>query len=165
MKLEIERKFLLKSVPDINPSEIIKIEQFYYKNSSGIWERARSWDSDVNDTKYIHTVKKSVSKGVNLEDEYFMTKDEFNKFKKHCLTVAEYRHISKERWIYPDGNLYWEVDVFNSGYNLIIAEIEIPIKSYKLNIPDFIKEKMLLEVTEMKQFSNRSLSKKIYNNI
>lgn len=165
MKLEIERKFLLKSVPDIKPVEIIKIEQFYFKNSKGIWERARSWHSDKNGMKYIHTVKKSVSKGVNLEDEYYMTSEQFQEFKNHCFSCDEYRHISKERWIYPDGPLFWEVDVFNSGYNLIIAEIEIPIKSYKLTIPDFIKDKMLLEVTEMKQFSNRSLSKKIINKV
>ena len=161
MKLEIERKFLLKAMPDKEPSEVIKIEQFYLKNSSGIWERARSWNSNKNGMKYIHTVKKSISKGVNLEDEYLMTEDEFDKFKTQCQYAKESKYISKERWIYPDGNLYWEVDMFNSGHHLIVAEIEIPTKRFKVNIPDFIAEKLLLEVTEYKQFSNRSLSNKI----
>ena len=35
--IEIERKFLLKSLPDIEPSDRIKIEQYYYKNPEGIW--------------------------------------------------------------------------------------------------------------------------------
>lgn len=161
MKLEIERKFLLKAMPDKDPSEIIKIEQFYLKNSEGIWERARSWNSSINGLKYIHTVKKSISKGVNLEDEYFMTEDEFTKFKNECLVSKESKYISKERWIYPDGQLNWEVDMFNSGHHLIVAEIEIPTKRYKINIPNFIADKLLLEVTGYKQFSNRSLSNKI----
>lgn len=161
MKLEIERKFLLKAMPDIKPVEVIKIDQFYLKNSKGTWERARSWDSNINGMKYIHTIKKSVSKGVNLEDEHFMNEDEFTLFRQECLNSKDSKFISKERWIYPDGDLKWEVDMFNSGHHLIIAEIEIPTKNHKIVIPNFIADKLLLEVTEFKQFSNRSLSNKI----
>ena len=162
MKLEIERKFLLKAMPDLAPSEVVKIDQYYFKNKDGIWERARSWDSNVNGMKYIHTVKKSVSKGVNLEDEKYLTEDEFKKFKTKCKSgTVESRFIKKERHIYPDGDLYWEVDMFNSGHHLIVAEIEIPTKNHKITIPDFISEKLLLEVTGLKQFSNKNLSNKI----
>lgn len=162
MKLEIERKFLLKAMPDIKVSETVKIDQYYFKNKEGIWERARSWDSNINGKKYIHTVKKSVSKGVNLEDEKDLTELEFNSFVKICKSnTVESRFIKKERWIYPNGKLYWEVDMFNSGHHLIVAEIEIPTKNYKLEIPKFISDKLLLEVTGLKQFSNRNLSNKI----
>lgn len=162
MKLEIERKFLLKAMPDTKPTEIIKIEQYYHKNDRGVWERARSWDSNINGIKYIHTVKKSVSKGVNLEDEYLMTKEEFGSFKETCFNSKnDSKFLLKERWIYPDNNLYWEVDLFKFDLNIVIAEIEIPTKGYKIKIPDFITDKLLLEVTEFKQFSNRSLSKLI----
>lgn len=161
MKLEIERKFLLKSMPDIEPSEIIKIDQYYLKNSNGVWERARSWNSNTNGVKYIHTIKKSISKGVNLEDEYFMTESEFKSFKKSCLESKDSKFLSKERWIYPNGDLLWEVDKFINNHYLIIAEIEIPTKRFKIDIPNFISDKLLLEVTDFKQFSNRSLSNKI----
>ena len=162
MKLEIERKFLLKSMPDILATEIVKIDQYYFKNKDGVWERARSWNSNINGMSYIHTVKKSVSKGVNLEDEKFLTKKEFEDFKSNCLlSTTESRFISKERWIYPDDNLYWEVDMFNSVHHLIVAEIEIPTKNHKVNIPKFIEDKLLLEVTGLKQFSNKNLSNKI----
>ena len=90
-----------------------------------------------------------------------MTEDEFTKFKNECLVSKESKYISKERWIYPDGQLNWEVDMFNSGHHLIVAEIEIPTKRYKITIPNFIADKLLLEVTGYKQFSNRSLSNKI----
>jgi CYTH domain-containing protein len=51
--------------------------------------------------------------------------------------------------------------MFNSGHHLIVAEIEIPTKNHKVNIPNFISDKLLLEVTGLKQFSNRNLSNKI----
>ena len=162
MKLEIERKFLLKAMPDKAPSEVVKIDQWYWKNPNGVWERARSWDSNINGISWIHTIKKSVSKGINLEDEKFLTKEEYDFFIGRCsLFGEEAKFISKERWIYPDGDLKWEVDMFNNGHHLIVAEIEIPKKSFKVNIPSFIKDKLLMEVTEFKQFSNRSLSNKI----
>lgn len=162
MKLEIERKFLLKSLPKIDATQKVEIDQYYLKNSSGIWERARTWNSSNGESKFIHTVKKNVSKGVDIEDEYDMTFDQFNDFKTKCLSSSnESRFIKKVRYIYPDGQLYWEVDEFDNGYKLIIAEIEIPKKTFKLTIPNFIKEVMLLEVTGMKQFNNRNLSLKI----
>lgn len=164
MNLEIERKFLLKSLPEIQPDQVVEIHQFYFKNLTGVWERARSWSSSNGDMKYIHTIKKSVSKSANLEEEYFMTLKQFNAFKSKCYkTPNESKYIKKTRHIYKDGNLKWEVDEFNSGYQLIIAEIEIPTEDYEVVLPDYIKDLVLIEVTGMKPFSNRSLSLKIKN--
>lgn len=162
MKLEIERKFIVKSLPSINPDDIFSIEQYYFKNQEGIWERARTYHSDKSGDSYIHTIKKSVTKGVNMEDEHNLTKKQFEKFKQKCLSPGtESRHISKERWIYNHNGLKWEVDKFNSGYHLIIAEIEIPTKNFEIEFPKFMKDIILLEVTGLKQFSNRSLSLKL----
>jgi len=164
MNLEIERKFLLKSIPDIQPDQTVEIHQFYFKNQLGIWERARSWASSNGDMKYIHTIKKSVSKSANLEEEYFMTLKQFDSFKSKCYkTPNDSKYIKKIRYIYKDGNLKWEVDEFNNGYKLIIAEIEIPTEDYEVVLPDYIKDLVLIEVTGMKPFSNRSLSLKIKN--
>lgn len=164
MKLEIERKFLLKSLPNTKFDQAVKISQYYFKNSVGIWERARTWNSSNGDNKFIHTIKKNVSEGVNIEDEYEMTKKEFKEFKNKCTSCKfESRFIEKVRYIYNDSLLYWEVDVFGNDYKLIIAEIEIPKKDYKLIIPQFIKDVSLMEVTGLKQFNNRNLSIKIKN--
>lgn len=162
MKLEIERKFLLKAMPSKAPDDVFAIDQYYLKNKSGIWERARTYHSENSGDTYIHTVKKSVSKGVNIEDEKELTKEQFEEFKSNCLSGKfESRFISKERHVYKEGELKWEVDKFGSGYNLIIAEIEIPKKTFKISFPDYISQVALLEVTGIKQFSNRSLSLKI----
>jgi CYTH domain-containing protein len=93
-----------------------------------------------------------------------MTLKQFNAFKSKCYkTPNESKYIKKTRHIYKDGNLKWEVDEFNSGYQLIIAEIEIPTEDYEVILPDYIKDLVLIEVTGMKPFSNRSLSLKIKN--
>lgn len=158
MKIEIEKKFLLKSKPDKEPDEKIKIYQWYYKNSHGIWERVRKCVSNKNNIYFIHTVKKNISRGVNLEDEKAISRDEYFDFINRCIKFQKKsRFISKERWIYKQNDLKWEIDVFQDN-DLIIAEIEIPKKNYKFKTPDFIKNKILIEVTGLKQFSNKNLS-------
>lgn len=158
--IEIERKFLLKSLPTIKPKEKIEIQQWYRKNSKGIWERARACYSDKKGFYFIHTVKTNISNISNIEDENIMTSSEFNKFVTKCKKSNESRYISKDRLIYnhPFDKLKWEVDVFNNGHHLIVAEIEIPSEDYNLLIPEFIHDKFLLEVTGLKQFSNKNLS-------
>lgn len=157
MHLEIERKFLLKTLPDKNPDDIIIIDQYYYRNKKGIWERARTYHSDKYGDKYIHTIKKSISKSVNIEDEKELTKSEYDDFVNICKSDTNSKFIVKNRYVYNESDVKWEVDVFN-GYSLIIAEVEIPKKNYKLFIPNYIKDVLLLEVTGLKQFSNRNLS-------
>jgi CYTH domain-containing protein len=162
MNIEIERKFLLKAIPEPEPIEKIQIDQWYFKNESGIWERARKCESDVKGIYYIHTIKKTLEKGINLEDEKIISELEFETFVSQCNSpFTESKYISKERWVYPQEDLKWEVDIFHSGHYLIVAEIEIPEKDYKLSLPNFIKEKLIIEVTGIKQFSNKSLSNPI----
>ena len=69
--------------------------------------------------------------------------------------------IEREKRNKVADNLKWEVDVFSQKCHIIIAEVEIPNEEYDLDIPDFIQKKSLLEVTGMKQFSNRSLSNRV----
>ena len=159
--IEIERKFLLKAIPDLKPTEVIKIKQWYLK-VDGIWERARSMDSNVYGIKWVHTIKTRISDISNIEEEYDMEKNEFDDFVKRCRSSKQNaRYITKERRIYPDGELKWEVDVFSQKCHIIVAEIEIPTEDYGLEIPEFIQKKSLLEVTGLKQFSNRSLSNRV----
>jgi CYTH domain-containing protein len=160
--IEIERKFLLKAMPDVLPTEVVKIDQFYFKNKEGVWERVRQWNSNLYGKRWIHTVKTKLSDFSNEEVEKELTKKEYDEFKKRCRqNKSNSRYIKKERWIYPDGDLYWEVDLFKDKCHIIIAEIEIPSEDYDLNIPEFISKKTLLEVSGLKLFSNRSLSVKL----
>ena len=160
MKYEIERRFLLKAIPDVVVEETILIEQFYLKNKD-IWERVRFCESNKRGIFYLHTVKTFVSKSVNLEKEKTISEKEFLEFKNNCFTKTDSRFIKKQRNIISYEDLKWEVDIFENGYKLIIAEIEIPKKNYPLVIPDYINDVLLMEVTGIKNFSNKSLSLKI----
>ncbi len=160
MFIEIERKFLLKAIPDKQPSEIIEIFQWYCKNDQGIWERARSCYSDEKGFYFNHTIKKNISPGVNEEEEKLITSEEFNQFVTKCKTSSESRYISKERLVFKNNDLKWEVDVFNNGHHLIVAEVELPSLDFDIDMPKFIKDKLLMEVTGLKQFGNKNLSNK-----
>lgn len=162
MNIEIERKFLLKAIPKGEPTETIEIFQWYLKNTEGVWERARSCYSDLKGFYFIHTIKKNIAPGVNEEDEREITSDEFNEFVNRCKS-GQSKYITKKRLIYPFGDLKWEVDVFNNGHHLIVAEIEVPSIDFTFEIPKFISDKLLMEVTGMKQFGNRNLSNKFVN--
>ena len=159
-KLEIEKKFIVKGLPNKPLYDVVKIEQFYWKNSAGIWERARIWDSSKDGKKWIHTIKTPAGKGANIEEEHDLTELEFTAFVERSKR-DEGKHLSKVRNIYIDENrMKWEVDVFNEVH-LIIAEVELPKKNFSLKIPRFMKQIILLEVTNLKQFGNRSLANKL----
>ena len=105
--IEIERKFLLKSIPDIKPNEIIKIKQWYLK-INGIWERARSMDSNLSGVKWVHTIKTRISDCSNIEEERELTKKEFEDFIKLCKSSKQNaKYITKERRIHIHDNLKW----------------------------------------------------------
>ena len=160
--IEIERKFLLKQLPDVAPVDKINIIQYYFKNSDGIWERARQMDYSSKGKKYVHTVKTRISDMSNDEQEKDLTKAEFLAFRKKCMKYpGSSKMLKKTRYVYMDGELKWEVDLFTQAATLVVAEVEIPSEDFELTIPEFISKKMLLEVTTMKQFGNRSLANKI----
>lgn len=160
--IEIERKFLLKHLPDIAPVDKIDIIQYYYKNTDGVWERARQMDYKTKGKKYVHTVKTRISDMSNDEQEKELTKSEFLAFRRKCIKYpGSSKMLKKTRYVYADGELKWEVDLFTHAATIVVAEVEIPSEDFDLQIPDFIYKKMLLEVTSMKQFGNRSLANKI----
>lgn len=167
MELEIERKFLLKRLPQRDPDERIFIHQ-YYCLIDGIWERARSMDYEIEGKlKYVHTIKKTVSEdytaaGANIEIEKEITKEDFENFRKECyLPENNSKYITKTRHLYIHGDRTWEVDMFHEECRLIIAEVEIPTIEYSLRVPKYISKNSIYEVTGMKEFSNRSISFKI----
>lgn len=158
---EIERKFLLRTLPKLDWSDILLIDQFYKKNKS-FWDRYRKLDSQINGViKYQHTIKKTVSKGVNEEIEVELSEGDFIKNLSKCfLSKSEAKKITKIRYIFPYNGLKWEIDYFPDR-DMIIAEIEIPTLDYALVIPDYISDNLIAEVTFEKEFSNRSLANKI----
>lgn len=167
-EIEIERKFLLTGVPEINYRELIRIEQRYKQN---IPERIRQSELFPNPRKpldnfwlvensklfFEHTLKKPNPSGEGLielntelnEKSY----DEMKTMFPHVL--RKYRHVKECK---QNRGLKWEIDDFSchqtNKTSLCIAEIEIPTMSYDLKIPDWLESFILMEITGLNQFSN-----------
>lgn len=164
MDLEIERKFILKFLPDKEPDDRIFMHQYYCKIDD-VWERVRSMTYEsTGKVKHVHTVKTSVSDeysaaGANLELEKEISKKEFEEFRKMCYS-SEFKgkFITKTRHLYKHKDRIWEVDKFHEGCSLIVAEVEIPSMTYSLCVPKFISKCIIYEVTGIKEFSNKNLS-------
>ena len=126
MKIEKERKFILKRVPEnIDIKSGIKMEQYYLKLSAKETEqgfdvkriRRSVW---ANGMQKAYLTFKSRGLMERLESEKEITADEFEMLKK-----SAFKYISKVRCIYELNEFTVELDVFG-GRDLIMAEIESP---------------------------------------
>jgi hypothetical protein len=158
-EMEIERRFLLKSVPDIKYGMDIEIGQHYLSpKGDKETERVRAITQSVNGNvlgdRWIHTIKQPTNDLGMLETEEEITWEAFSVGKDNAdRSVYKTRHVYHLR----EEGLVWEIDEFK-GLNLVIAEIEIPSEDYDLVIPEAIKPYILLEITGMHQFSNSNLA-------
>lgn len=158
--MEIERKFLLKSIPDnIDEYDSVTIEQAYISTSPVIRIRLKANKKNASE-KYILTMKSS---GLMSRQEYEMeiSKEEFN----NLLSKVDGNLIQKTRYLIPlENSLTLELDVFSGIFQgLIIGEIEFPDEeSAKKYTPLDILSK---EVTFENTFHNSTLSLMSKNDI
>lgn len=157
-KLEIEKRILLKKMPELKKFDKTQhIKQYYtpsgrYRVIHDLTNVGIKNHSSL--IKYIKTIKSTISAGVNHEEENEVTKKEFDKEIKKATRV-----LTKIRYIKKVGKYKWEIDVF-SGLNLIIAEIEVNSKKelHTVKIPAFIAKQLIMDITGIKQFSNFNLA-------
>ena len=150
---EYERKFLLLRLPALKADVVAHIEQHYLDTNERIRRKSVEGEADV----FYHTIKKNLRPGVNSEDEKKITREEY-----YSLLEKSKSFIVKKRYYYFIGEVRWEIDVFEN-MNLIVAEVEYPREDYVVNIPKFINNVILLEVTHLREFSNKNISKKKLN--
>ncbi|SFO30813.1 CYTH domain-containing protein [Pseudobutyrivibrio sp. UC1225] len=113
--MEIERKFLLKELPDISEYEYVDIEQGYLSIKPTIRIRKK------ND-KYILTYK-GIGLMVREELEVHINSETYN----HLMEKIDGHPITKRRYFIPLDSYTIELDIF-SGHmeGLIMAEVEFP---------------------------------------
>lgn len=117
--MEIERKYLVKNVPEnLNQYACLEIEQAYLNREPVIRIRKQ------ND-EYILTYKGS---GMMIREEYNLPLDK--KSYEHLREKADGKIITKKRYIIPIQNgLKVELDIFEGIHQgLILAEVEFPDK-------------------------------------
>lgn len=146
--MEIERKFLIKKLPDnLTSYKARKIEQAYLCTDPVV--RVRRDNDD-----YYLTYK---SKGMIVREEYNfpLTKEAYG----HLLAKADGNIITKTRYEIPEkDNLTIELDVFEGKFDgLLLAEVEFASKEEALGYipPEWFGE----DVSNSTKYHNSTLSR------
>lgn len=143
--MEIERKFTIKTLPDLNLYKYKCLEQGYLNTNPVV--RVRKEDDE-----YYMTYK---GKGFLEREEYNLplNKEAY----EHLVKKADGRIIKKKRYLIPYLNYTIELDVFEGDLEgLIFAEVEFESKEEALSFvsPDWFAE----DVTSDKKYSNSHLA-------
>jgi len=151
--IEIERRFILRNVPNgvIKNSTALSIEQFYAPSDKGAI-RYRCTSCKGHDDKFEKIIKLPVSKGINTEQDFPVTKESFYKEVNNDM-----RHIAKTRYVLHYG-MKFEVDVFQD-FSLIILEVELKSLDEKIIFPEWLEKEIIAEITGMKEFSNFNMAR------
>lgn len=146
--MEIERKFLIKKLPDnLTSYKARKIEQAYLCTNPVV--RVRRDNDD-----YYLTYK---SKGMIVREEYNLplTKEAYG----HLLAKADGNIITKTRYEIPEkDNLTIELDVFEGKFDgLLLAEVEFASEEEALGYipPEWFGE----DVSNSTKYHNSTLSR------
>ena len=153
MAVEIERKFLLDTIPqsEISKSKIVK--QGYMVNDERQVVRVRSMDQD-----YFLTIKSSTKGLSRLEFEYAISEEDARDMFQH---LCGSNVIEKTRHYIEHQNHLWEVDEFHGkNQGLIVAEIELESEDETFQRPDWVGD----EVSHDQRYYNMNLITNPYEN-
>ena len=146
MPVEIERKFLVNTIPSQLIHRSKKVKQGYMVHDEHQVVRVRSMDND-----HFLTIK-SNSKGLSrLEFEYQIPKeDAMDMFEHLCGSGI----IEKTRHYIETPNHTWEIDEFHGrNQGLVVAEIELESEDEQFDIPEWVGE----EVSDDPRYYNMNL--------
>ena len=144
--MEIERKFLTGTIPDLTEYKYHEISQAYLCTSPVV--RIRKEDDN-----YYMTYK---SKGMMAREEYNLplTKESY----EHLLTKADGNIIAKKRYLIPYNNYTIELDVFEEPFDdMMMAEVEfLSVKEAEEFVPpEWFGE----DVSDSDRYHNSTLSR------
>jgi CYTH domain-containing protein len=153
MHIEIERKFLVKGDQWKKTLPGTEYTQGYLMTGEYRTARVR-----MGGGKSFMTIKGKTEEQTRLEFEYEIPqKDALILLHSLCLQPLIY----KTRYLIPQGELCWEVDVFHKeNEGLIMAEIELGYPDQPFHIPEWIGE----EVTDDLRYYNANLVSNPYQN-
>lgn len=118
-KQEVERKFLLFTLPKLKYDTVFIINQYYTKDKIRYREEIHS-----SKKEYIQNFKSPAVQITNFESrteyETQISKDDYMKNYENCVGKI----LSKKRYEISSTNFTWMIDVFLNG-TLIIAELEL----------------------------------------
>lgn len=146
--MEIERKFLIKALPeDLDSYPRHRIEQAYLCTEPVLRVRRK-------DEKYILTYK-GAGFLAREEHEFPLTEEAY----RHLLEKADGNRITKDRYELPYGAYTIELDVFDAPFApLVLAEVEFPSEeeAHAFQVPAWFGE----EVTYDPAYTNAAMSRR-----
>ena len=153
MPVEIERKFLVNTIPTQQINRSKKVKQGYMVNDEHQVVRVRSMDSD-----HFLTIKSNTRGLSRLEFEYQIhQRDALDMFKHLCGPSI----IEKTRHYIEFQGHTWEVDEFHGrNQGLVVAEIELKFEDEKFEIPGWVSD----EVSHDPRYYNMNLITNPYDN-
>ena len=135
---EIERKYLLRGLPDrVRDAESTEIEQGYLPGGA-VRERLRRAVGSRG-ARLTRTVKVGLG----------LARAEFARL----WPLTEGARLCKRRYRVADGALTWEIDEFLDR-PLVLAEIELPSEDTPVEPPEWLAPWIAREVTGVAEFSN-----------
>lgn len=147
MSVEIERKFLVKTLPEtLKKYKSEKISQGYLVALEDIEVRIRKKSNEFYLTVKSGGDLKRKETEVELQEEQFNT----------LWPLTEYKRIEKKRYYIPYKNHTIELDIYTGLLKgLIVAEVEFQseVESEQFNTPNWFGE----EITADKRYKNKNL--------
>lgn len=149
---EIERKYLLRGLPDaVRGHQPAELAQGYLPGGE-IRERLRRVRKG-NETRYLRTLK--AGRGLSrIEIEEEASAELFNQM----WVLTEGARVHKRRYAIPDGDLVWEIDEFLDR-DLVLAEVELPSEDVEVQIPQWLQPWIEREVTDESEYVNQNLAR------
>ena len=162
MALEIERKFLIKKLPESKllamSEKVKKIEQSYLVTDE-IYPVRRIRKTEENGaTKYFYTLKRQLGEGFTREEiEQSISANQYLELQKERdLALNE---IVKTRYVIAGNGLEYEVDRFTFFNDFDLLEIELSAEDEEFIIPREFQ--VIKEVSKDYRFTNLALAKEI----
>ena len=150
---EIERKYLLRALPDrAATADAVEVDQGYLPGTR-INERIRRMQ-DANATRYYRTIKSgSGLERTEIEEE---TTEEFF---LAVWPLTRGARVRKRRYFVPVADGVWEIDEFLDRPGLVLAEFEMEHATQPVEIPEWLAPVLVREVTMEREFTNHALAK------
>ena len=148
---EIERKYLLRSLPDLVVGSAAQLIEQGYVPGSRVLERLRRVRVGGVERLY-RTIK--LGEGIErLEFEEETTPRVF----AAMWPLTEGKRVRKRRYRVVFGELTWEIDEF-LDHPLILAEVEIPHPSIDPAPPEWLRPYVIRQVSNEPEFLNVNLA-------
>ncbi len=151
LPMEIERKYLLRSLPHtLRGMPSAEIVQGWLPGTR-LLERLRRVTRGA-EVRHFRTVKLGSGLArVEIEEE---TAPELFEL---LWPATRERRVRKRRYAVTEGELTWEVDVFASR-DLVLAEVELPTADTAVTVPGWLAPYVVQEVTDDSTYVNVNLA-------